>query len=258
MPFRFSYLINSTKKGFFTLQFLKSAYIFVGSLNNRYMDNTISILGWLTLGLLIAAFIISIIRKGNRQLLPIRIYIVVSIPTYLITNIISIRPINENYRNFGQLLININSILEIALIHIFLYTRIKSKLFRYIILIFFSVYFCVSSLIWLIVDKAFYSFSPDLFGIEGILILIPCLFYVFEILKSDLEIDLKSNPSFIVTCGLLFYFSITIPIWFSWYNLYYITMELNKTLLLAITISFIILIISFTKAFLCPIQNQQQ
>ena len=32
------------------------------------MDNTISILGWLTLGLLIAAFIISIYRKGNKRL----------------------------------------------------------------------------------------------------------------------------------------------------------------------------------------------
>jgi hypothetical protein len=222
------------------------------------MATTINILGWLTLGLLITAFAISIFRKGNKGLFPIQIFIVISIITYLITDIISIKPITENHRNFWQALVNINSIFEIALIHIFLYARIKSKLFRNIILIFSLVYICISLFIWYVIDKAFFSFMPDLFGIEGILILIPCLFYVFELLRSDLEIDLRSNPNFIVTCGLLFYFSITIPIWFSWYNLYFITMKFNNTLILVITISFIILIISFTKAFLCPVQNQKQ
>jgi len=221
------------------------------------MDTLISILGWFTLGLLITAFIISILRKGNKRLVAIQIYVLLSILLYLTIDILSLIPANENYRNFGQVLNNLNSLLEISLIHIFLYSRIKSKSFRSIILIFSLVYICISFLVWHFIDKSIYSFVPDLFGIEGILILIPCLFYVFELLKSDLEIDLISNPSFIVTCGLLFYFSITIPIWFSWYNLYFIAKEFSKILILAITISFIILIISFMKAFLCPIHNQQ-
>ncbi len=58
---------------------------------------------------------------------------------------------------------------------------------------------------WIIIDKEFiFLFDPMLFGIEGILLLIPCLFYIFELLKSNLVIDLKSNPNFISTCGCYF------------------------------------------------------
>ena len=75
-----------------------------------------------------------------------------------------------------------------------------------------------------------------LYGFESLLIIIPCLFYIYELLKSNLLISLKSDANFISTCGLLFYFSISIPTYFSWYTLYYLSPGFDKILTILIIV----------------------
>ncbi len=91
------------------------------------MDISISILGWLTLGLLITTFIISIYRKGNKRLFPIQIYIVVSIVSYLLDFVFKQR--------IESLILNIQTLLEIFLIYYFLYFNIKKPILRKLIII---------------------------------------------------------------------------------------------------------------------------
>jgi hypothetical protein len=214
------------------------------------MDTSISILGWLTLGLLIAAFIISIIRKGNKGLFPIQIYLIISIVSYLLD--FALKQKKES------LIVNISTLLEIFLFYYFLYFNIKKLILRKLIKLFFVIYFVICLTYWIARKDSIFLFDPTLYGFESLLITIPCLFYIYELLKSNLLISLKSDASFISTCGLLFYFSISIPTYFSWYTLYYLSPGFDKILSILIISSYMILIVSFMKAYLCPIQDQQR
>ena len=121
----------------------------------------------------------------------------------------------------------------------------------------FFLYISICVLCWLINDRLFYSFTPDLLGVEGLLITGYCLFYIYEILRSDINTDLKTDANFIVTCGILFYFSLSVPTYFSWYNLHYLAPGFEKITILANSIFYTILFISFIKAYLCPVPNRK-
>ena len=109
---------------------------------------------------------------------------------------------------------------------------------------------------WILNHRIFFSFTPDLLGVEGILITTCCIYYIFEILKFDMNVDLKSDANFIATCGILFYFSLSIPTYFSLYNLHYLAPAFEKITILANSIFYTILFISFMKAYICPIPKQ--
>ena len=214
------------------------------------MDILISILGWFTLGLLITAFIISILRKGNKGLVPIQIYIIISIIGYVLDIVFK--------QKIESIIINISTLLEIFFIYYFLYFNIKNSVFRKLIILLFIIYFFICTTYWILRKNAILSFDPTLYGIESLLIIIPCLFYIYELLKSNLLISLKSDANFISICGLLFYFSISIPTYFSWYTLYYLSPGFDKILTVLIITCYMLLILSFIKAYLCPIPDQQR
>ena len=216
------------------------------------------IVDWLTLIAIIITFVISINHLDKTQLLPIQIYIFLSIVFNLIIKITDLLPQQNSTSNIAHIAINVFSLLEISLIYYYLYFRIRGRRFRKTIVVFYLLYFTICGIFWNIKPNSFYSFAPHLFGIEGVLITIPCLFYIYEILRTDLKVNLYSNANFIVTCGILFYFSISIPTYLSWYNLYYLAPGFDKLLLLSNSIFYGILFISFMKAYLCNIQEQKQ
>jgi hypothetical protein len=221
------------------------------------MEIANQIINWLSLVAIIIAFAISILRQNRKKLFPIKLYIIVSIVANTILNIFDTLPFKISYKNIEQVSFNIYSLLEISLIYYFLYIRIKGKGFRITMLITFLIFISICIMGWALNSILFFSFAPDLSGVEGLLITIACLFYIYEILKSELEIDLKSNANFIVTCGILFYFSMSIPTYFSWYNLHYMAPGFQKIIIFTNSIFYTILFISFMKAFICPIPNQK-
>ena len=211
---------------------------------------------WFSLMAILSAFIISLIHRKKKNLLPIQLYIIGSFIFNFIAKIFDAFP--KNLYNIGEVSLNINSLLEISLLFCFLFVRIKGRRFRILILVFFLTYLSTCCIFWIIKKNSIFTFSPDLFGIECILITISCLFYIYEILKSDLHIDLQSDTNFIITCGILFYFSISIPSYFSWYNLHLMAPEIERILLISNSVFYTILFISFIKAYLCPIPVQKQ
>jgi len=204
-----------------------------------------------------AALSISIVYRDKKNLLPIQFYIVICIIVTLIDLSYSFF-INRQLLPLLFAIQNVQTLLEISLIYYFLYTKLKGKRFRNSLKIFISVYFIFCFFIWVYKKNSFFEFAPNLLGIEGLLIIIPCFFLIYEILTGDLRIDLKSNSNFIVACGILFYFSISIPIFFCWGSLYYLSPGSDKILTITNQLCFTILIISFMKAYLCPIPDQQQ
>jgi hypothetical protein len=222
------------------------------------MDMANQIIDWIALLAIIATFIISIKSKNSKDLLPIKIYIFLSVIFNLLIKITDILPQTNLIASIAHITLNIFSILEFTLIYYFLYTRIIGARFRKLMIAIFIIYIGFCSIIWITIPGSFISFIPPLFGLEGFLITIPCFFYIYEILKSDLIINLNSDANFIITCGTLFYFCVSIPTYLSWHNLFYLTPGIDKLLLLSNSIFYAILFISFMKAFLCSIQAQKQ
>jgi hypothetical protein len=203
------------------------------------------------------ALLLSLTYRKRKELFPIQLYIILFLTISLLNVILSAFNTYQ-YKNIESASMNIFSLIEISLIYYFLLDRITGDKSRLLIKIFWFLYISICGLFWISNKESFFLFAPDLFGIESILIIIPCLIHIYEILKSNLTINLNHDPNFIVTCGILFYHSILIPTFFSWYILYYLSPGFEKILIMTNLICSIFLIISFMKAYLCPIPDQQQ
>ena len=221
------------------------------------METAIKIMNWITLFVIVVSFVFTVRYPNRKNLFPIKIYIILSVVANLIMNICDSFFPNIHNKIFEQAVFNISCLLEITIIYYFLFIRIKGKWFRVICSISFLLYIAFCILSWLFNNKIFYSFTPDVLGVESLLITGYCLFYIYEILTSDISSDLKTNANFIVTCGILFYFSLSVPTYFSWYNLHYLAPNFEKITILANSIFYIILFITFMKAYLCPIPKQK-
>jgi hypothetical protein len=222
------------------------------------METANQITDWLTLTTIVATFIISIKFKNNNDLQPIKLYVFLSVIFNLTIKITDILHQTNLVVNIAHIALNVFSILEFTLIYYFLYMRIESVQFRKFMVVSFIIYISFCSIIWITLPDTFISFIPPLFGIEGLLITIPCFFYIYEILRSDLIVNLNSDANFIITCGTLFYFCVSIPTYLSWHNLFYLTPGVDKLLLLSNSIFYALLFISFMKAFVCNIPAQKQ
>jgi hypothetical protein len=222
------------------------------------MGTANQITDWASLVVIFVALLFSVTRKSPKHLFPIQLYILTSFIFNTLAKISDVLPSNSFNSSFGEIALNINSIFEILFINIFLYTRIKSTYLKLSILFFFFIYISTCCLSWIFKKNSFFTFTPDLFGFESLLITLACFFYISEILKRDSDLNLKTDTDFIITCGILFYFSISIPSFFSWYNLIAMAPEVQSLLLLSNSIFYAILFISFMKAYLCIIQEKKQ
>jgi hypothetical protein len=222
------------------------------------MDIAIDITQWFLLLSIIAAFFISSIFRKNKELIPIQLYIILLLVVNIVMKLLIHLSKPEVYKYLSTSIINLFSILEIIIIYYFLYFKIKRTLLRNLMVLFLVLFLSICAIFWTIRKNTFFSFAPDLFGLECLLITIPCLFYVYEILRTEYYLDLKSNAKFIITCGLLFNFSLLVPIYFSWYTLFQINSDFNKILNFLSILFSSLLVLVFMKAYLCPITVQKQ
>jgi hypothetical protein len=146
-------------------------------------------------------------------------------------------------------------VLEISFMYLFLYGLIRGDKFRVIIKFLYSLYILICTIIWVVIKKGIFITIPSLFGIENLFIIMPCLFYLYEMIKSDDIIDFKTDSNFMATCGILFYFSTTTPYFFGAYSLF--KLGLYEFFSLMNTVFYMLLFISFLKAYLCPIPERK-
>jgi hypothetical protein len=221
------------------------------------MELAITITDWILFLSIIASFAISLKHREKKDLLPIQLYIIVSLIVNAILKFIEISSTFKQNEKVESALINIYSILEITILYYFFLKRIRRIGFRISLIMFYLFYLFTCITLWTIRSEGIFLYAPNLFGIEGLLLTIPCFFYIFEIVKSDKYVDLKFSANFIVTCGILFYFGITIPAYFSWYNLYCMDPRFDKIVIISNYIFYTLLFISFMKAYLCIIPKRQ-
>jgi hypothetical protein len=162
--------------------------------------------------ILVYALVVAYKHRKKNSLTLITIYIIVSIIFYSLDILISIFDYGADA--FFAAMYNSYGLFELCIINTFLFLKIKSKSFQFAVILGSCIYFSMCAIAWFINFHAFLKFTPFLPGIESIFIAIPSLLLIFEILKSGLAEDLRSNPVFLISSGLLFYHSLCVPIMF--------------------------------------------
>jgi hypothetical protein len=222
------------------------------------MDLAVNIADWLAIISIIIAFIISLMHRNKKVLLPLQLYISISLLVNLFLEITEFLPNYDPSGRIASSVSNIYSLIEISLLFYFIHRNLKRKKFRFILKVLLSFYFSICILIWTSKYHALFFIVPQLFGIENFLISICCLFYFYEVLNSELVLNFKSDAIFITICGLLFYFSIMTPLLFGYFIWFRVAPEFDQVVQIMNMIFYTILFISLMKAYLCPSPKQKQ
>jgi hypothetical protein len=127
--------------------------------------------------------------------------------------------INRNCGINGELLENISEnlflLVEFALLTNFLLDSIISRKKRMLTMIGGSIFLIFTSFIWVVPRfplPGLFNDFPPLFAIESLFLIIPCIFYFYELFKLLIPPNLKTHPPFWVATGILFYNSCSIPL----------------------------------------------
>jgi len=153
-----------------------------------------------------------------------------------------------------NLSINIFLIIELFIISVFFYSRLKSENLKKIIT-YLNGPLWITLFIILIIDSNYITVHYGFFAsTEAIIILLNCIFLFIEILDDDSDTSLSDSPDFIITAGYFFFFSFTCP----FYMLYSYIKYSNPIFLISFYIindlGYLILYFLITKAYLCQIR----
>lgn len=159
-------------------------------------------------------------------------------------------------KNIIHISVIIFVIIEFALFSNFLRYQLLSSKLKSLVGMMNSIFLIFLTCIWFLPDYIFYSHTTDaIFVFESFFLLIPCLFYFYELFKVPMLTDLKNNPAFWVVTGIFFLSCSSIPLFLlisfmdrfkAYYGAFY---SLNYIL-------YILLFLLFIRASTCRIQTE--
>jgi len=156
-----------------------------------------------------------------------------------------------------------NTIFENIELYVFLFffSQVLKSTFLNRIFLALALIFLVLScyyFFWLLQSKAsntkIIKFSMQLNALEMLFLLIACLTYYFHLFKERPLIDLFKKPSFLITVSLLFYCIIIIPFFVIGESLRKSNPSVYNLLSFVHFMTFSLVYLSITKAFLCKAQ----
>jgi hypothetical protein len=130
--------------------------------------------------------------------------------------------LSDHPNRMGAILVhtseNIFMLLEFILLNNFLLHSIVSKKKRRITKITAFIFLLILLAAWIIpTGDPMHKFGfllayYELFALESLFLVLPCLFYFYELFKLRAPINLRSDPPFWIATGILFYNSCSIPL----------------------------------------------
>ena len=221
------------------------------------MDFIYTLCDWIYIPAILSSLIASFLHKIKKNLLPIQIYVVISLIVNIILKISDLVPKNSISKMINYTVLNIYSIFEISLLYFFIYQILTRRKLKVSLLILFTLYSVIYISILFLYQKSFIFSQGPPFALENLLITIACFFVIYEFMNSNAVLNFESNANFIIICGILFYYSITIPFYFSYSLLEKISPEFFKIFSILNYVFYALLFFSFTKAFLCQLPEQK-
>ena len=203
----------------------------------------------LEIAVFLATIIISWIYRRNRELNPIRFYLAQG--AILIVAMIFIQNTSGSNR-IHEILFNLFSFLDVTVLYFYFWCLMQGKSIRVFLFCSFLSISAICIYFWTSRQFGWSTFIPILYGIQNLFITLPCLLYIFELFKSDEEVDLKTKPHFYIACAFLFFYGATFPFYITYETLYEVTSEIRLVLNSVHEFLSIIMYFTIMKAFLCP------
>lgn len=107
------------------------------------------------------------------------------------------------------------TIVEMVTFSFFYYQLIGSLIVKKLIIIL-NIVFCLFCIYMFFMDQGFYQsmsqvIQSEVYAVEAVILLIVCLFFFIEMFTKPPYIDLKNEPIFWISTGLLFFLTCTLP-----------------------------------------------
>lgn len=154
--------------------------------------------------------------RSNRSILPVFIYTAFNLAAYILNFTINFIP--KDTRDFSRELLNLLvALVEFSMFYVYFRHAVQSAFVKIIMPLFiFTIIFFIAFYMYL---GLFISSSgmivrkiPDfLISLELLLLAVPCFLYYYDLLRKKPAGNLRDNPSFWITTGLLFYCITIIP-----------------------------------------------
>lgn len=116
--------------------------------------------------------------------------------------------------------------------------------------------YLLSFLYMALVDKEFYqniseNTQSKVYTVEAVILLLLCSFYYFELFRKKPSVNLKNEPAFWISTGLLFFMACTLPFSFLDNYIAYYYPHLHRVLYPIFDVFYILLFAMLIKACLC-------
>jgi hypothetical protein len=218
---------------------LKRSPIF-DTLYNLYFDLT-----------LLITLVVSLVHQGHKELQPIRIWLIYVLADELLDWVVKLSS-HSAFLSYRPIHTNLESLINLSLLYIFFARVITRPFFRVSMLVMYISYLVACSIMWMPLHH-FKEFSGSLIGFNYFCIAIPCVFYFYDLLRSELETDLKKDPVFYVVCGIFCFYAVAFPFGITYKILYDATPGVMVFLVTTSAVFDLIMKIFIIKAFLCPV-----
>jgi len=207
---------------------------------------------WILTATTLVSLVISWTHRAHKQLFLIQIYIIASLFIDVLLTVRELLFPGNLWMKISSAALNLYSILEILLISLFISNAIKRISIKSLIKKLCAIYILLVILILLHFPATITIDLRHLFAIEGIFITTFSLFYFYEIIHTDFSVDISKDSNFIAISGILFYFSASVPYYFSSNQ----ELKLSPNFIVMYDcinyVFYTILFLTFIKAYLCP------
>ena len=150
-------------------------------------------------------------------------------------------------------LYNISGIIEFCFYLWIFYNIIKSIRIKKIIILFIVGYPCLSILNMLFF-QGINNFNSITYSLGCLIIIIFSIFYFFELFSAEESYRLSKDPAFWICTGLLFFYSVSFPVYVSVNLMKHFTPKLGDLISFVIVVLNIVLYSLFCVAFICQIK----
>ena len=196
-----------------------------------------------------------LIYRGSKQLHAIRIWLIFVCVEELLEWMMKFLKISD-YHSYRAIDTNLFNLFAVSLLYIFFRSVITRRSFQITMLVLYVSYLVADMIVWLPMHR-FQMFTGPLVGFSYFCIAIPCVFYFYDLLRSELETDLKNDPVFYVVCGIFCYYAVAVPFSITYNILYDATPVVLVFLYLTSSIFDLVMKVFLIKAFLCTAQRQK-
>ena len=177
---------------------------------------------------------------------------------FLLVNFITetISAIQDIYVINNLIFVNLVTVFDFAFYIYFIRAVVRRPLAKRILLYCLIIYPCIFLANTLLIQGSV-VFHSMTYALGCLLVVLSCVYYFWELFQETYSVNLSRQPTFWISCGLLFYYACTFP----FYGTTNLVSALPKVILKNLVLIFILLNIlqylSFTIAFLCRPRNRK-